>query len=94
MIERIAKNPLGLAGLALVAALIGAGAFWLFQRAVPSSLAAVDRGRMEVVIHDYILAHPEILPQAMQNLKDRETAQQQSEAAKVVAAARASSGDR
>ena len=36
MIERIAKNPLGLAGLAVVAALIGAAALWLFQRAVPT----------------------------------------------------------
>jgi protein-disulfide isomerase len=86
MIERIAKNPLGLAGLALVAALVGAAAFWLFQRAVPTSLAEVDRGRMEVVVHDYILAHPEVLPEAMQLLRDRETAQQQSEAGKIVKA--------
>ncbi len=86
MIDRMTKNPLSLAALALVAALIGAGAFWLFQRAVPSALAESDRGRMEVVVHDYILAHPEILPEAMQKLQERETAQQQSEAAKVVAA--------
>ena len=86
MIERIAKTPLGLAGLALVAALIGAAAFWLFQRAVPASLTAVDRGRMELVVHDYILAHPEVLPQAMQVLRERETAQQQSEAGKIVKA--------
>ena len=86
MIERLSKNPLGLAGLALVAALIGACAFWLFQRAVPTSLADVDRGRMEVVVHDYILAHPEILVEATQVLHDRETAQQQSEAGKIVKA--------
>jgi protein-disulfide isomerase len=86
MIERIAKNPLGLAGLALAAALIGAAAFWLFQRAVPASLADVDRGRMELVVHDYILAHPEILPEAMQVLRERETAQQQSDAGKIVKA--------
>jgi len=86
MIDRFARSLLSLAALALVAALIGAGAFWLFQRAVPTSLAAVDRGRMEVVVHDYVLTHPEILTEAMQNLRDRETAQQQSAAAKVVAA--------
>lgn len=28
---------------------------------------------MEKVVHDYILAHPEILPQAMENLQRRET---------------------
>jgi len=86
MIERIAKTPLGLAGLALVAALIGAASFWLFQRAVPASLADVDRGRMEMVVHDYILAHPEVLPEAMRVLRERETAQQQSEAGKIVKA--------
>jgi len=86
MIERIARNPLGLAGLALVAALIGAAAFWLFQRAVPASLADVDRGRMEVVVHDYILTHPEILREATQVLRERDLAEQQSEAGKVVKA--------
>ena len=74
MIERIAKNSLGLAGLALFAALVGAAAFWLFQRAVPASLADVDRGRMEVVVHDYILAHPEILREATQVLRERDLA--------------------
>ena len=86
MIERIARNPLGLAGLALFAALIGATAFWLFQRAVPASLASVDRGRMEVVVHDYILAHPEILREATQVLRERDVAEQQSEAGKIVKA--------
>lgn len=86
MIEGWAKNPLSLAGLALVSALVGATAFWLFQQAVPSQRADADRGRMEVVVHDYILAHPEILPEAMQKLQERETAQRQTQAAGVVAA--------
>jgi protein-disulfide isomerase len=33
-----------------------------------------DRGRMEVVVHDYLLDHPEILPQAMERLQDKENA--------------------
>lgn len=35
-------------------------------------------GRMaiESVVHDYILDHPEILPQAMENLQNRQTSQQ------------------
>ncbi|UAK26733.1 DsbA family protein [Sphingomonas nostoxanthinifaciens] len=35
---------------------------------------APDRAALESVIHDYILAHPEIIPQAMERLRARETA--------------------
>jgi protein-disulfide isomerase len=34
-----------------------------------------DRAAIEKVVHDYILEHPEILPQAMENLQKRENAQ-------------------
>lgn len=33
----------------------------------------VDRTQIEAVVRDYILAHPEIIPQAMAKLQDRET---------------------
>jgi len=86
MIDRLSKNPLALAALALVAALVGAGAFWLFQRAVPGALADTDRARVGAVVRDYILDHPEILLEAQQKLQERQVAAQQSEAGKVVAA--------
>jgi protein-disulfide isomerase len=86
MIDRYSKNPLALAALALVAALIGASAFWLFQRAVPGALAETDRARIGRTVHDYILEHPEILLEAQQKLQERQVAAQQSEALKVVAA--------
>ncbi|MDB5705905.1 MAG: disulfide bond formation protein DsbA [Sphingomonas bacterium] len=86
MTDRFSKNPLALAALALVAALIGAGAFWLFQRAVPGALADTDRARVGRVVHEYILDHPEILLEAQQRLQERQVAAQQSEALKVVAA--------
>ncbi|CUS44953.1 MAG: DsbA family protein [Pseudomonadota bacterium] len=73
MIERLSKNPLALAALALVAALVGAGALWLVQLAAPSSLASADQARVERVVHDYVLAHPEIIPEAMDRLRARET---------------------
>ena len=73
MTDRLSKHPLALAALALVAALIGAGAFWLVQRAVPSSLGTADRARVERVVRDYVLAHPEIIPEAMDLLRARET---------------------
>ena len=73
MMDRLSKNPLALAALTLVAALIGAGAFWLFQLAAPSSLGSTDRARVEQVVRDYVLAHPEIIPEAMDRLRARET---------------------
>ncbi len=64
--------------LAVAAALVAGGAagwFWHSYRADPAAnLGAADRAAIETVVHDYILAHPEILPQAMENLQKRETA--------------------
>lgn len=34
-----------------------------------------DRARIEQIVHDYILAHPEILPQAMERLKEKRMAE-------------------
>jgi len=48
------------AGAVAVAALQAGGA------AVPTDKAAIER-----IVHDYILAHPEIIPEAMQNLQKR-----------------------
>lgn len=68
-----------LVGLLLVLAGGAAGWFWQANRsgADPASrLVAADRKAIEQVVHDYILAHPEILPEAMDNLQKRETARQ------------------
>lgn len=57
----------GLAGLALG----GTGvALWAGQ----SGLSDPDRARVERIVRDYLIAHPEIIPEAMQRLQDRETA--------------------
>ncbi|BEU98928.1 DsbA family protein [Novosphingobium olei] len=55
---------------ALPALLIGLGAGWWLQGR--SALGAGDRAAMESVVHDYILDHPEILPEAMDRLQARE----------------------
>jgi len=56
---------LRLAFFALAFALLGGVIGWYWQ------------GRhMEQVVHDYVLANPEILPQAMENLRKREDAKQ------------------
>lgn len=54
------KLAMGAAGLALV----GVGGWFGGRMAVES------------VVHDYILEHPEILPQAMQNLQEKEAREQ------------------
>ena len=60
-----------LATLALACALIGGLAGWLVHgRVIPAG----DRGAIEQVVHDYVLEHPEILPQAMDNLRHKEDA--------------------
>ncbi|MBW8755409.1 MAG: thioredoxin domain-containing protein [Sphingomonadales bacterium] len=55
--------------LALGAGLL-AGRYW--RSASPMS---GDRVAVEKIVHDYILGHPEILPQAMENLQKRDNAQ-------------------
>ncbi|MGP7796328.1 DsbA family protein [Sphingomonas sp. CLY1604] len=59
--------------IAGLGAVIGAGAVWSYDRfAAP---AGADRARIERVVHDYMLAHPEILPQAMQRLQEQQSGQ-------------------
>ena len=48
--------------VAALAALLGAGATWLVQRPMNGS-----------VVRDYLLEHPEVLPEAMARLRDRES---------------------
>lgn len=59
--------------VAVLGAVIGAGAVWSVDRSAPA--AAIDRARIEHVVRDYVLAHPEIIPQAMQKLQDRQSGQ-------------------
>ena len=83
MSEQLAKfsNGWRLAAAAVVFALLGGVAGWYWQAnnglgSGPASLAAGDRKAIEQVVRDYILAHPEILPEAMEKLQQRESAKQ------------------
>lgn len=58
--NKIWTSPLVLGGVALLAAIIGAGGTWLATRGDG--------------VRTYLLAHPEVIPEAMQKLQDRETA--------------------
>ncbi len=66
-----ARRPIVLIALGLACALVGAiaGVWWQSQRAV-----SADRAAMEQVVHDYLLAHPEILPKAMAALQKKQDA--------------------
>ncbi len=59
--------------IAVLGAVIGAGAVWSYDRF--ASPHGPDQARIERVVHDYVLAHPEIIPQAMQTLQDRQSGQ-------------------
>ncbi|GGO97186.1 DsbA family protein [Stakelama pacifica] len=70
------SQPLSRATLALLlilAAILGAGAMLLVQRLVPAM--STNRAAMEGVVHDYVMAHPELIPDAMDALRARQAAE-------------------
>ncbi|CAN5359522.1 DsbA family protein [soil metagenome] len=56
--------------IGLAALIAGAAATVAVTAHAPVS--TTDKAAIERIVHDYILDHPEILPQAMENLRDRE----------------------
>jgi protein-disulfide isomerase len=69
MSERLMRNPLALAGLLVLSALLGAGIFALIQPRVAAPATAGGEA-----IRAYLLEHPEVLPEAMERLQAREAA--------------------
>lgn len=67
------KSPLALAGLLALSAAIGAGAVIGVQALVPASVAGIDKARVGQIVRDYVMDNPEILPEAMKRLQERET---------------------
>lgn len=67
MSERLMRSPLLLAALLVASAAIGAGLYAL----VAPMLGGGD-ARVEQLVKDTILENPELLPQAMDNLRNRE----------------------
>lgn len=66
------------ARIALIAALvvIAAGAGWASARLFSGPIAPSDRKAIETVVHDYIMANPQIIPDAIDELQRRENAKQ------------------
>jgi protein-disulfide isomerase len=68
--------------IGLVSLFVGAGGAVLAMGAAPSpaeTISTSDRKAIETIVREYILAHPEILPEAMQNLEKREAAKRLNE---------------
>jgi protein-disulfide isomerase len=61
------------AGFAALFALLGGVIGWYWQ---VHGAPIKNRAAIEHIVHDYVLSHPEILPQAMHNLRMREDAKQ------------------
>jgi protein-disulfide isomerase len=60
--------------IGIAAFLVGAAGTALATGAIGSpQVGDAERAKIEAVVHDYILAHPEIIPQAMEKLQQRET---------------------
>lgn len=57
--------------IALIAAALGAAAS--YAATTSPTIRPADRTAIEAVVRDYILEHPEILPEAMERLQARET---------------------
>lgn len=62
-----------LLGMVALGAAFGAGGMWLADRVAPAAVTTADRTRIERVVRDYLLAHPEVLPEAFERLQQRET---------------------
>ncbi len=60
--------------LALAAGLL-AGWGWRQSSDPAAQLASGNRAAIEKIVHDYILDHPEVLPEAMENLQKRQSVQ-------------------
>ena len=82
MNETMEKNHRGLWPVAAILLALGGGvAGWAWQaydgkNDPAASLASRDKAAIEQVVREYILKHPEILPEAMENLRARETSKQ------------------
>ena len=63
-----------LGGAVAIAAIGALGGWWL--ESSRGKVSANDKAAIEKVVHDYLLEHPEILPEAIERLRAKETEKQ------------------
>lgn len=84
MIERLSGNRLALAGAFVLCALLGAALFAALQALVPGMGV---RGQTERTVHDWVLAHPEVLLESVERYNQKQSANAEKAQAEAVAAA-------
>lgn len=72
--ERLAASRLFLFLVILVSALAGAAGYAALDRLGGGTPLDPGRARVEKIVRDYVLANPEIIPEAMDRLRDNEAA--------------------
>lgn len=74
--HKSSPRPLALVIGGGVLLLVGGLSGWLFETSRSEPTALNDKVAIEQLVRNYILDHPEILPEAMERLRDRETKKQ------------------
>lgn len=72
MIEKLARNPLALAAAFVLSALLGAALFAGMQTLMPG--ASRDKTQVEQIVRNYLLTHPEIIPEVVEKLQAKDAA--------------------
>lgn len=68
------SRPLLIAGALAVAALGAVGGWWV--ESTRTSVDPADKAVIEKIVHDYLLEHPEVLPEAVERLRTKESRKQ------------------
>ncbi len=77
VLPMLAKSHLMLVATGAICGVLGGAGTSLVMTHWPTIFgSSVNRAATEVVVHDYLLAHPEVLPEAMERLRQIETGQQ------------------
>ncbi len=66
------RRPFSILVVAAACLIVGAGGGWFWQ----SQRGVANKAQFEQMVHDYLLGHPEILPEAMQALQKKQDAKQ------------------
>jgi protein-disulfide isomerase len=72
--NRPLSKPVLIAGAIAIAALGAVGGWWL--ESSRGKVSASDKAAIEQVVHDYLLEHPEVLPEAVERLRTKESRKQ------------------
>ena len=77
MIDKLdwAKHRWLIVGVAASAALVGVALATKMGDDPAASMAGKDRAQVEAVVRDYILAHPEIIPEAINRMREKQSSQ-------------------